>query len=343
MMNKKRWGLVFIGVVIILIGTFTAIQRVNLSTVNYGSTINEILGQEDALNEVVDVTGDGMNKIAIIEVDGTIMDQQSTSLFSGAEGYNHQKTMNTLSTLKNDSNLKGLLLVVNSPGGGVYESVELYHALEELKQERNIPIYVSMKQLAASGGYMISMVGDKIYAANETTTGSIGVIRQGWNVSKFLEDKGIATEVYKSGNNKNMGSPFKAPTDEEKEIFQKLIDESYNEFVKIVADGRHKSVEEIKPLADGRIYSGTQAKENGLIDEIGYEDAALKALQEKTQLSNPQIVEYTNSVSKFTLNGLFNQLSKLNFFSQTGELQDLTNFMEANNKDGLYYLYDGGK
>ena len=202
--------------------------------------------------------------IAIVRVEGTIQEQSGSSTLEASSGYQHDSTMNYIDELMDDSNNKGILLYVDSPGGTVYESEELYQKLKEYKETTKRPIWDYMAHYAASGGYMVSMASDKIYANSNTTTGSIGVIMSGYDMSGLYKKLGIRYVSITSGKNKD-SSKF---TDEQIAIYQDQINEAYEEFVNIVADGRDMSVEDVKKLADGRTYTAKQAKNNGLIDEI---------------------------------------------------------------------------
>ena len=202
--------------------------------------------------------------ISIVRVEGTIQEQSGSSALEASSGYQHDSTMNYIDELMDDSNNKGILLYVDSPGGTVYESEELYQKLKEYKETTKRPIWDYMAHYAASGGYMVSMASDKIYANSNTTTGSIGVIMAGYDMSGLYKKLGIRYVSITSGKNKD-SSKF---TDEQIAIYQDQINEAYEKFVNIVADGRDMSVEDVKKLADGRTYTAKQAKNNGLIDEI---------------------------------------------------------------------------
>ena len=202
--------------------------------------------------------------IAIVRVEGTIQEQSGSSTLEASSGYQHDSTMNYIDELMDDSNNKGILLYVDSPGGTVYESEELYQKLKEYKETTKRPIWDYMAHYAASGGYMVSMASDKIYANSNTTTGSIGVIMSGYDMSGLYKKLGIRYVSITSGKNKD-SSKF---TDEQIAIYQDQINEAYEKFVNIVADGRDMSVEDVKKLADGRTYTAKQAKNNGLIDEM---------------------------------------------------------------------------
>ena len=225
---------------------------------------------QSSVKDVIDLGGScqfdppSEDYIAIVKVEGTIQEQTQSSALETSSGYQHDSTMNYIDELMDDPENKGILLYVDSPGGTVYESEELYQKLKEYKETTKRPIWDYMAHYAASGGYMVSMASDKIYANSNTTTGSIGVIMSGYDMSGLYEKLGIRYVSITSGKNKD-SSKF---TDEQIAIYQDQINEAYDEFVKIVADGRGLSVDDVKKLADGRTYTAKQAKQNGLIDEI---------------------------------------------------------------------------
>lgn len=225
---------------------------------------------QSSVKDVIDLGGSckfdppSGDYIAIVRVEGTIQEQTQSSALETSSGYQHDSTMNYIDELMDDPENKGILLYVDSPGGTVYESEELYQKLKEYKETTKRPIWDYMAHYAASGGYMVSMASDKIYANSNTTTGSIGVIMSGYDMSGLYEKLGIRYVSITSGKNKD-SSKF---TDEQIAIYQDQINEAYEKFVNIVADGRDMSVEDVKKLADGRTYTAKQAKNNGLIDEI---------------------------------------------------------------------------
>lgn len=141
------------------------------------------------------------------------------------------------------------------------------------------PVYVSMGSMAASGGYYISAPADKIYASPETMTGSLGVIMHGYNYEKLAKKYGVEFETIKSGPHKDIMSPTREMTGEEREILQNMINNSYDQFVKVIADGRGMTENEVRKIADGRIYDGRQAKENHLIDDFGHLDDVIAAMK----------------------------------------------------------------
>lgn len=266
-MNKKQ----LIGLVV-AVGLFilTGVSSVLTNTVAekaLGNSVKDIITLADG----TEFDAPDEDYIAVVEVSGTIQEQteDDDDLFSTSEGYQHNTTLDYIDELIDDSNNKGILLYVDSPGGAVYESEELYLKLMEYKEETNRPIWDYMAHYAASGGYMISMPADKIYANPNTVTGSIGVIMSGYDLSGLYEKLGIRYVSITSGKNKDSSTL----NDEQVAIYQSQVDECYESFVEKVAEGRNMSKKEVKKLADGRTYSAKQAKKNGLIDEISlYED-----------------------------------------------------------------------
>lgn len=178
-----------------------------------------------------------------------------------------------------DRHVKGILLRIDSPGGTVATSQELYSYLRELK-DKNIPLVASMADVAASGGYYVACGCDKIVCQPGTITGSIGVIMNSFNIMGLERKLGIEPQVIKSGKYKDIGSPSRQMTAEEKEILSNLILDSYDQFVETVASGRKMDKDRVRQLADGRIYSGRQALKLGLVDELGGYEKAVRSLKE---------------------------------------------------------------
>lgn len=207
--------------------------------------------------------------VAVVPVEGTIQaSSDSSSLYGTSAGYNHDLLMDYINKLiDNDSN-KGIILRMDTPGGTVYEADELYLKLKEYKEKTNRPIWAYMESSCCSGGVYIASAADEQYANRITTTGSIGVIISNYDMSGLYEKLGIKEDNIVSAQNKDMGSAGKTMTSEQRAIYQSIVDEYYEQFVEIVAEGRNMSVADVKKLADGRIYTAKQAVENGLIDGI---------------------------------------------------------------------------
>jgi protease-4 len=217
----------------------------------------------------------GSSKVAVLSVEGVIYDEE--------EGFVKRQIDRAIK----DEDLKAVVLRVNSPGGSVSDSDYLYHHLNKLREERGIPVVVSMGGIAASGGYYVSMAaGDTpkaVFAEPTTWTGSIGVMIPHYDASKLLEKCGVIEDSITSHPLKGMGSFTKEMTPEEKEILQALVDESFGRFKKIVQEGRpafRKDPEALNKLATGQVYTADQALELGLVDKIGFlEDAVDRAIE----------------------------------------------------------------
>lgn len=229
--------------------------------------------------------------IGALYVDGVIASDNRDN-WGLPYGYQHKFTLEAIDDMIKDSKNKGLILFVNSPGGGVYESDELYFKLKEYKDATKRPIYAYMASMAASGGYYISTPADKILANRNCWTGSIGVtIGTLFDVSDFLKNYGIKTETITSGKNKAMGSLVDPLTEDQKAIFQSLVDESYEQFVSIVSEERNIDLEATKKLADGRIYTAKQALALGLIDHICSSDDAVKDMMKTYKLKDCELYD----------------------------------------------------
>lgn len=292
-MNAKRWWAV--GIAIFLFVASTGITAMtSLMSQNFSEQVTSLVSDttDGALAETTTTAGNPTSRIAVLTVNGTIQDTGESSSFLSSEAYNHQAFLKQLEAVKEDESVKGVILSVNSPGGGVVESKQIYEAIKEIQKDRKIPVYASMGSMAASGGYYISAPADKIFADEETMTGSIGVIMQGVNYSKLAEKYGIEFETIKTGPYKDIMSGSREMTKDERKILQDMINESYNRFLNVIVDGRDMPKAEVKKLADGRIYSGSQAKKVGLVDELGYEEDAIAAMKKDYNLNGAQVFEY---------------------------------------------------
>lgn len=212
---------------------------------------------------------------AVLYITGTIQEKNNE--------YNQQWLLKTIKGLKNDSKNSGILLFIDSPGGTVYHSDEAYLALLDYKSSGK-KIYSYFASMAASGGYYIGCAGDKIFANRNCLTGSIGVISaSSVDVTGLLEKIGIKAYTIHTGKNKTMLNPSEPLTDEQQKIMQSLSDEAYEQFTQIVAESRKMDIEKVKTLADGRIYSALQAKNNGLVDEVFTLEEAKSYIKNESQ------------------------------------------------------------
>lgn len=261
-----------------------------------------------------------MKKIAKIIIEGTIQKENAT--------YNQKWLLETIKNLTERKDFAGIFLYINSPGGGVYESDEVYEAILKYKEKTQKKVYAYLADVAASGGYYIACSADKIIANRNCLTGSIGVIAaQFLDVSKFLKKYEIRASVVHSGKNKVMGNPLEPFTQEQVKIMQSVSDECYEQFTKLVAKSRNLELEEVKSLADGRVYTARQALENGLIDEVSSFDDAVKSFCRDVlndEESEPNIKEFKPKEKRNfmkMLKGASSQMGKIEEFRQI--LQEL--------------------
>ena len=218
------------------------------------------------------------DRVALIRIEGVILDAQAT-----------------ISELKHYSEnplVKAIVLRIESPGGGVVPSQEIHDAVKRLKNKSNKAIIASMGTVAASGGYYIAAATDRIIANPGSLTGSIGVIMEMANFEGLMKKVGVEGVVIKSGRFKDVGSPVRKMSDEERKLLQSVMDDVHQQFIQAVADGRSLEVSEVEPLADGRIYTGRQAKEARLIDELGDLDDAIHIAADIAGMEGePKVVE----------------------------------------------------
>jgi protease-4 len=279
--------------------------------------------------------------IAEIHVVGEISGSPSTDMLGNISGYYHNWTLNQIDNLMSDSNNAGLFVFVDTPGGGVYESDELYLKFLEYKKETGNPLYVAMGSMAASGGYYISAAADRIYANRNTWTGSIGVrIGTLVDISEFLDKYGVKTTTVTSGVNKSMGGYFEPITPEQTAIFQGLVDEAYDQFVEIIAEGRALEPEFVRSIADGRIYTAKQSLELGLVDEIGSADEALSDMMLRYGLTDCDItlLEYTDTS---VLGRLLSDTALSRFASifEQGDIRTVLRLAEEGGLKPVQYMY----
>lgn len=228
--------------------------------------------------------------ISVVGVKGTISNSTDT-----VGGYSHAATVAYVGSLAADKNNAGLLLDMDTPGGGVYESDELYLAVEKYKEATGRPVWVYMNSMCASGGYYVSMAADWIVANRNCTTGSIGVIINHTDYSGLYDKLGVSVDHIASGANKAMGSSDIPLTEAQRAIYQAVVDEAYNQFVEIICTGRSMERSRVLALADGRIYTASQALSLGLIDGVDSRENVLSAMcsQYNAQAYAPTLTQYS--------------------------------------------------
>lgn len=289
-MSAKRW--IALGIAAML---FVVSIGINFATAVITTDFDEAfasMGATEGLPEVVLESGDMDSRIAVVDLNGTIQDTGEQGGLLASAGYNHTHFMNQLNQIKEDDSIKAVVLSVNTPGGGVVESAQIHDKLLEIKEAKK-KVYVSMGAQATSGGYYVAAPADKIYASKETMTGSLGVILQSVNFGKLAEQYGVEFVTVTSGEFKDMLSPTEEVKEEDLAIVQSILDDSYDGFVEVIANGRGMSEEQVREIADGRIYNGIQALDLGLIDEYGYEEDVIAALKEDTDLQDAQVINYS--------------------------------------------------
>lgn len=329
-MNSKRWIALVIVVVLIVVSF-----GVRLTTQVASSVINDRFDFDGSAYEAQLVeTGDWDKKIAVIDLKGAIMDDDTSPLLG--QGYNHHRMLTMIDQAAEDETVKAVLLQIDSPGGAVGETAEIYERLKNMQEEFDKPLFVAMEGMAASGGYYAAAPADKIYAQASTITGSIGVIMESINFAGLAEKYGISFNTIKSGKHKDIMSASREMTEEEKAILQSMIDEMYDDFVEVIVEGRDMSDKEVRKLADGRIYTGKQAKEVGLVDEVGSLEDALADLRRTYDLENAQVIKYSKdkgflSYFNFDINNIFG--------AKDEELDAVMSLLRQSDKPRAMYIY----
>lgn len=293
----------------------------------------DILGKEE-IQEVTLVKSRAKEKILILDISGLISSSLNTGTFS-KEGDILSRVCYRLKKASEDKMVKAVILRLDTPGGEVTASDILYNEILNFKEKTGKPVLGLMMGLAASGGYYIASACDYIIAHPSTITGSIGVISIFPNLEDLFAKIGIKVNVIKSGKMKDSGSTFRDLTTEEKKIFQDIVDELYQKFLDVVYQKRKDSLsfEELKKIADGRVYTARQAYELKLIDEIGYFDSALKKTLALASLKEAKVIAYTYYPGRKTTI-YASSLEKFSLFERKN-FEDLLRSL----KSGFYYLW----
>ena len=326
--NGKRWIAVAIALLLFVASSIVSNRSDKISEKQADKLKNEYLNQFNPFsataNKNIVEDGDKKNKIALISYEGAIGDGEVYDSF-----------MEQLDDIYKDDSVKGVIMQVNYPGGAVYNSEQIANKIKEIQTDKKIPVFTVMKTMAASGGYYISAPTDKIYASNETLTGSIGVIMSSRSFQGLFEKYGIKEQNITTGKMKDAGSIGKDMTDEQKKYFQDLINSSFDRFIKVVSQGRSMKEDEVKKLADGRVYDGAQAKNNGLVDKIGNLDDAIEDMKKDYKLNNPEVFEYEGS--DYSLKKLFSKAQNLVEKNSSSDLSVLKELMEKESPLPMYY------
>lgn len=324
MKNKKFWSWT-IGlslVALLTCGGFIALGLWAADRFGGGSNLNLAFGEG----------------IAIIHVEGVIVPGEApppNPFISGSSGGAYSQTIiKQLEQANKNDDVKAIILAVDSPGGSAYASDEIALKIKELDK----PIITSMGSMAASGGYYVSAPTDEIWASPSTLTCSIGVILQFLNLEGFSEEYGITAVTVKSGKFKDAGNPFREFTTDERALFQTISDQIHDTFINVVVDGRSMSEEQVREIADGRICTGQQAVEFGLVDNLGYlpdviERAAELGGIKLEENEKPRIIEYTQKAS-------FTDLIAASLY-RPGPIEELKQILHFDTGSPLMYMYVG--
>lgn len=271
-------------------------------------------------------------KIVLVDVDGLIMNARSKGLFR--EGEQPVSLLaEKLDKAARDGAVKAVVLRINSPGGTVTASDLMYSQLVRFRQTGK-PVVAVMMDLAASGGYYIACAADRIIAHPTTVTGSIGVIFQTFNLAGTMSKLGIEADAIKSGLNKDAGSPLRRMTPEEREIFQKLVSEFHERFIQTVCKSRKNLTEQkVRELADGRVYTGQQAAQYGLVDGLGTLEDAVALAKELSGAKSIKVVRYHRPLGYVP-----------NVYARTPDNAPTVNLVNVNwpewlNPDTPYFMY----
>ena len=242
------------------------------------------------------VEGSGRTKILLTDISGFISEEGSSpALVIGAPPPRVPLLVRLREELKkaeDDQSVKALIIRINSTGGTVTASDIMFKEIDLFKKKAKIPVFAVMMDVAASGGYYVALAADTIVAHPTSVTGSIGVIMLSLNAEGLLQKIGVATSAFKSGERKDMGSPFRAVTEDERKIFQSLIDGLHGQFLSRLVESRKLPLDTARPIADGRVYTAQQALGLKLIDQIGYMDDVLKLARQKIGVDEARVVVY---------------------------------------------------
>jgi protease-4 len=293
----------------------------------------DLLGREN-LEEILLAPSPAKEKILMIDVEGVISSTLDTGLFS-REKNAVSRVFERLEKAAKDPWVRAVILRLDTPGGEVTASDIIYHEVLRFKERTRRPVIGLMMGVAASGGYYVASACDLIMAHPTTLTGSIGVISIFPNVEQLMSKIGVKVNVIKSGAAKDSGGPFRDMTEEEKKIFQGIIDEYYGDFLDVVSKNRKDRIpaEKLRTIADGRVYTAPQALKLELIDAIGYFDDAYRRALSLASLQSAKLVSYT-----------YYPKNKTNIYAgRLGDFSPLdTKVLEstlAALKTGFYYLW----
>lgn len=308
----------------------SVLQLGGCATIKLGQSYNQ------PITEQLIEKGKAEQKVLLINIDGILNDQPKRGLLSQAPSLLDSVIMQ-LKKAEEDKQIVAVLLKINSPGGGVTVSDILYHEILQFKERTDKKVFVQMMSVAASGGVYIAMAADHIQAHPSSITGSVGVVSMSADISGTLEKIGAKVNVYKTGENKDMGSPFKAASESDQQAFQEMVSQMAEDFYGLVQKRTNLTGKTMEAIKTARIFTGTQAKEIGLVDSIGYLTDATKQACELGGSKECKVVSYRFSKNK---NATAYSPSMQAMQTPTNlNLIDLPMAESFKLPAGLYYLY----
>ncbi len=295
--DKKKgclWGLIIalvsIGVLFLLLCVLPVLFIIGIAANIDDNSFSKLESSTHVITK-----GIGSDEIAVMDVKGIITSSDVTN------AVNATRFKETLHKIESNSNVVALIIDMDTPGGEVTAADEIHKAILDFKSNKNIPVITCMHSMGASGGYYIAAATDYIFANRMTLTGSIGVIMSTFNATELMGKVGVTPVVFKSGKMKDIMSPTRPMSDNEKAYLDKMVKETFAEFAKVVADGREKyeSAEDVMnaEFADGRVLSGKDAFEFGLVDELGDFEKAISYVTEQTDCVSPSVIRYSSKPS----------------------------------------------
>jgi len=259
-----------------------------------GGLLIQAVSTDRALDETVIYreTAFAGDKVAVVDVAGVLLNAHEPELFAEGE-HPVSLLLEQLDKARRDSSVRGVVLRINSPGGTVTASELMHEEVVRFREQSGKPVVAALMDVAASGGYYVACACDEIVAQRSTVTGSIGVLLQTFDLTGTMAKLGVRADAITSGRNKGAGSPFAKMSPEQRAVFQAMVDEMYDQFVAVVAEGRPElSEERVRALADGRVYTAAQALELGLIDRIGTIRDAVALVKQRAGAERVCLVRY---------------------------------------------------
>jgi len=310
-----------------LLGPLAAVLLSGCVTINVGGS------PESEIGETL-IQGQQGPKVLLLDIDGEITSANSSSFLGwvSSEG-TVSRLRDQLALAEQKGDIAAILLRIDSPGGSPTASDAIYRQIVDFKRKTSVPVLAQFLGMGTSGAYFIAMAADEVVATRTTVTGSIGVVLLGFNLSELMEKIGVDNQTFTSGAFKDAGSMFRPMSQAEREQLQSVVDDLYDQFVLVVAEGRPKlSVERVRELADGRIYSATQALEVGLVDRIDTLDGSIETLRRRLGAESVQVVSYHRKRS--SLRNIYSRATAPGSFKTPTE-----SLAKAWPRPGFYYLW----